>query len=569
MAYKLSKEGTAYQHKINQLGKEKALMSPTYTPPLQNPIKYLCLGLLVASLPLLYFDWRWAAIALAIGLILLFVHDFFVQDDHALVRIYGPIGRGRYLVEDAMRDKILQYFTETNTNGRPIPKIVRDYIYQKAHGVKALTSFGTELDMDSTDNTAQIRVLHRNFPAYQADLPRYNCTIGEGRRDVQPFLVKNCVNVSAMSYGSLNWKAAECISFGAKDICYVNTGEGGYGPHGVAGNDVVFQIGTGKFGVGDHATLPNGHPTRKLNDQLLTELVKQHPHIRMIQLKISQGAKPGIGGHLPAEKVTPEIAAVRKVEPYKSVISPSQHAEMLAATPKESILKMIAFIAHIRQLTHLPVGIKLAVGRLEEIDLLVEAMRATHDGPDAIQIDGADGGTGAGPNLFVNYVGYGGAVETVAYLDQKLKAAKIRDRVRLSASGRIFTPVHAALAFAHGADMIDTARSAMLSLGCIQALKCHTGHCPTGITTNNQWRIHGLVIPEKSTRIHQFFKGFHTDMMELTHIMGHADPRDITPADLRTVRNQSGFAKHFDQDPLGMHLPHPNQLWEGANGYPV
>jgi glutamate synthase domain-containing protein 2 len=564
MAYQTSPEGVAFRQKIEKLGKEKALVSPSHTPPLQNPVKYLSIGLLVAFVPLLFYNFWLAGAALGLGIALLFVHDFFVQDDHALVRIYGPIGRGRYLVEDAMRDKVLQYFNETNINGRPIPKIVRDYIYQKAHGVKALSSFGTELDMDSPDNTAQVRVLHRNFPAFRPEPPRFECTIGEGRADVQPFVVKNCVNVSAMSYGSLNWKAAECISFGAKGVCYVNTGEGGYGPHGVAGNDVVFQIGTGKFGVGDHATLPNGLPTRKLNDQLLTDLVRQHPHIRMVQLKISQGAKPGLGGHLPAEKVTPEIAAVRKVEPYKAVISPAQHAELLAATPKESVLKLIELIRHVRALTHLPVGIKLAVGRLEELDLLVEAMKATKDGPDAIQIDGADGGTGAGPNLFVNYVGYGSAVETVAYLDQRLKAAGLRDRVRLSASGRLFTPVHAAWAFAHGADLIDTARSAMLSLGCIQALKCHTGHCPTGITTSNAWRMHGLVIPEKSTRIHQFFKGFHADMMELTQVMGHADPRDIGLTDLRLARHQSGFAKHFDQDPLtGMHLPHPQSLWEG------
>ncbi|MCU0448319.1 MAG: FMN-binding glutamate synthase family protein [Bernardetiaceae bacterium] len=559
MAYQTSAEGRAFGKKITQKGKDGALVPPSYEPPLQKPVKYASIGLLLAGLPLLFF-YPWAAAAcLAVGIGLLFVHDHFVQDDHALVRIYGPVGRGRYLVEDLFRDKVLQYFNETNINGRPIPKIVRDYIYQKAHGVKALSSFGTELDMNSGDNTAQVRVLHRNFPAYQASPASYECVIGQHRPGVQPFVVKNCVNVSAMSYGSLNWKAAECISYGAKGICYVNTGEGGYGPHGAAGNDVVFQIGTGKFGVGDHATLPNGQPTRALNEQLLVDLVRANPHIRMVQLKISQGAKPGIGGHLPAEKVTPEIAAVRKVEPYKSVISPPQHAELLGSSPQDTLAKLMAFIERIRQLTQLPVGIKFAVGQPAEIDLLVAAMQATGHGPDAIQIDGADGGTGAGPNLFVNYVGYGGAVESVAYLDRKLKEAKIRDQVTISASGRLFTPVHAALAFAHGADVVDSARAAMLSLGCIQALKCHTGHCPTGITTNNAWRIHGLVLPEKATRVHKFYKGFHDDMLELTHVMGHADPRDIRPADLRLLHGN--YAQHFEENGQAVPMPHPRQLW--------
>ncbi len=561
MPYKISIEAKEFISKINKNGKDKALVTPSYKPPLDLPVKYLCIFFLILSIVLYFFTYKWiSAASFGLAVILFLIRDFFIQDDHSLVRIYGPLGRGRYLIEDMVRDKFLQYFTESNTNGRPIPKVVRDYIYQKAKGVKPLTSFGTELDINDSDNTANVRILHRNFPAYKIEPASYECIIGEGRSDIKPFIVKNIINVSAMSYGSLNWKAAECISFGAKDICYVNTGEGGYGPHGVAGNDVVFQIGTGKFGVGDHAELPNGQPTRKLNDQLLIDLVKANENIKMIQIKISQGAKPGLGGHLPAEKVIPEIAEVRKVEPYKSVISPAQHAETIASTPKESVLKLLDFIKHVRRLTNLPVGIKFAVGRLDEIDLLINAMLVTKEGPDAIQIDGADGGTGAGPNLFVNYVGYGGVVETVAYLDKKLKDAGLREKVKISSSGKIFTPVHAALSFAYGTDIIDTARAAMLSLGCIQALKCHTGHCPTGITSSDSWRMHGLVLEEKSTRIHKFFKGFNEDMLELTKVMGHSDPRDITPDDIRTVTYKSTFSNHFEEDPFGLWLPTSDKL---------
>jgi glutamate synthase domain-containing protein 2 len=338
----------------------------------------------------------------------------------------------------------------------------------------------------------------------------------------------------------------------------VNTGEGGCGPHAIGGNDTVWQLGTGKFGAGKDAVLPNGDATRALDKELFLETLRDFPNIKMIQLKISQGAKPGIGGHLPGSKVTPEIAAVRKVKPWTSVISPPQHAELYDTSAKGAVMKLMDFCKEIRELSHLPVGIKMCIGKLSEIDLLVEAMKATGEGPDMIQIDGADGGTGAGPNLFVNYVGYGSAIETVDYLNRALQKAGLRDKVAISASGRIFTPAHAALAFAVGADTIETARAAMLSIGCIQALKCHTNECPTGITTNSNWRMRGISIPEKSTRIHMYLSGFHQDLMELTKVMGHSDPRDITMADLRIVRANAWYNEHFNTDPFGFRMPAPN-----------
>ena len=257
----------------------------------------------------------------------------------------------------------------------------------------------------------------------------------------------------------------------------------------------------------------------------------------MIQIKLSQGAKPGVGGYLPGGKVTPEIAAVRKVPVYEPVKSPPYHTELMGKTAKESVILLMEFCDRIRKITELPVDIKLCFGNLEEIDLLVQAMAKTGKGPDAIHVDGADGGTGAGPNLFVNYVGYGSAVETLQILDQKLKKAKIRNKVVLTASGRLFTPAHAMYAFASGADVIGTARGAMLALGCIQSLKCHTNHCPTGIATNSKWRTHGINIPEKSTRIHNYIKGFNEDLMHLTRVSGHSDPRDVTMKDLRYIEN--------------------------------
>ena len=557
MAYKPSAASRRMYKRFESQGKQRSLIPPRYRPPIQRLVDVLCLLALPFAVYVGYL-WGWpAAGATVFGTIVLWtVRELFLQDDHALVRIYGPFGRLRFVFEKVFRDKYLQYFNETNTDGRPIPRIVRDYVYQKAHGLKSVSSFGTELDNFDSENTIGARILHRNFGG---ELPggkaSYGVDVGATRGDVQTFRIINSLNVSAMSYGSINYKSAEAIGLGARGVAYVNTGEGGFGPHGVGGGDVVFQIGTGKFGVGDVAALPNGGETRVLNRQLLKDLVRENSQIRMIQLKLSQGAKPGLGGHLPGSKVTPDIAAVRRVPVGKTVISPPRHAEIMAATPKESVAKLIEFVEEIRQLTELPVGIKLCVGPLEELDLLVEAMKSTGKGPDAIQLDGADGGTGAGHNLFVNYVGYGTAIETLGYLDTKLKNAGIRERVTLSASGKILTPAHGALAFAAGADTIDTARGAMLALGCIQSLKCHTNECPTGIATNSRWRSHGINVPEKATRIHHYLSGFHEDMLTIAAVLGHADPRDIGPRDIRFLGQQ-----HFHDDPEGIRLP----SWSGS-----
>jgi len=561
MGYKESRDSRRYLQRLKRLGKEQCLVPYTYNSPLERVMDISSIVLIVAAISLgIYFQsWPYFILSIAAAFLVFSVRELFVQDDRTLIRIYGPLGRIRYLFEDTFRDKYLQYFNESNTNGRPIPRIVRDYIYQKAKAIKPIASFGTELDEFDFENTAQSHILHRNFPG-TVKKASYEVIIGEKRNDVRPFKVKNTINVSAMSYGSINWKAAECISIGAKDVAYVNTGEGGYGPHGVAGNDTVFQIGTGKFGVGKEGVLNDGTPARFLDEAHLRNLVRSNDNIKMVQIKISQGAKPGLGGVLPGIKVTPEIAAVRKVEPGKTIISPQQHAEFIAGTPKGSILKMLEFVKKVRKLTELPVGIKLCVGRLDEIDLFIEAMKETGKGPDAIQIDGADGGTGAGENIFMNYVGFGSSFETISYLDRKLKEAGIRDNITISGSGKLFTPAHAALAFAVGSDIVETARGVMLSLGCIQSLHCHTNECPTGITTNSKWRMHGIDIPEKSTRVHHYLEGFHEDMLHLTEILGHSDPRDITTQDIRIISHKNKFVRYFDEDPFRVYRPNANDF---------
>ena len=567
MGYKESRDSRRYLERLKRLGKDNGLVPYTYNPPLERIMDIFSIVLIIAAIVIgiSFKSWTYFIVLTAIAFLIFSIRELFVQDDRTLIRIYGPLGRIRYLFEDTFRDKYLQYFNESNTNGRPIPRIVRDYIYQKAKAIKPIASFGTELDDYDFENTAQSHILHKNFPG-SVKKASYEVVIGEKREGVRPFTVKNSINVSAMSYGSINWKAAECISIGAKDVAYVNTGEGGYGPHGVAGNDTVFQIGTGKFGVGKQGVLNDGTPAYFLDEALLIDLVRDNDNIRMIQVKISQGAKPGLGGVLPGIKVTPEIAAVRKVPIGKTIMSPQQHAEFIADTPKESVLKMLEFIKRIRNLTELPVGIKLCVGRLEEIDLLIEGIKETGEGPDAIQVDGADGGTGAGENIFMNYVGFGSSFETISYLDRKLKEAGIRDNIKISGSGKLFTPAHAALAFAVGSDIVETARGVMLSLGCIQSLHCHTNECPTGITTNSKWRMHGIDIPEKSTRVHHYLEGFHEDMLHLTEILGHSDPRDITTEDIRIISHKNNFVRYFDKDPFGLYMPNANDLEDSIHG---
>lgn len=483
-------------------------------------------------------DWRMCAFGVLGALGLVGVREIITQHEHTIVRIYGPLGRLRYFFEDAFRDKYLQYFNETDTDGRPMPRIVRDYTYQIAKGEKAVSSFGTKLDPHDPQATPAVRVLHRNFGALEREDrdpdAAFEVVVGEKREGVRPFRVRSVLNISAMSFGSLNENACRALGAGAKGVAYVNTGEGGYGPHGEAGADVVFQIGTGKFGVG---RVEGGgmNERRLLDESLLLDLIRANDNIGMVQLKISQGAKPGLGGQLPGEKVTFEIAEVRKIPMGKTVISPAKHAELEANSPKDAIAKLMDWTARLRSLTERPIGLKLCIGHLDEIELLVQAMAATGEGPDAIQLDGFDGGTGAAPNLWANYVGHGVALESLAYLDERLKAAKIRDRVVLSASGRLFTPVHALSAFAMGADYINGARGPMLALGCIQSLRCHTNACPTGIATNDPWRKRALHVGNKAARVYRYLTTFHDDTLALARATGHSDPRDVTRNDLRCV----------------------------------
>lgn len=265
--------------KIKEQGLQRAVEPLRF---IMHCIEIITAVAILGGIVALYFGNILLGILMIFGALVFYgIEEFVLQKRSTIVRIYGPLGRIRYIFEQEFRDKFLQYFNKRNMDGRPIPRIVRDYIYQRAKFVSALSSFGSELDIDDVENTVNARLLHNNFgqPATSKD---FKAIVGEHRKEVKPFEVINTMNVSAMSYGALNCKAAESLSNGADGVAFVNTGEGGYGPHGVAGNDTVFQIGTGKFGVGESTTLNDGTEIRKLNEHMLVDLVKQHDNIKMI-----------------------------------------------------------------------------------------------------------------------------------------------------------------------------------------------------------------------------------------------------------------------------------------------
>lgn len=307
--------------------------------------------------------------------------------------------------------------------------------------------------------------------------------------------------ISAMSYGALSAKAVEALSRGAKAAgILMNTGEGGYPKYHIQGGaDLIFQMGTGKFGM--------RHEDGSLDEEALKDLAA-HPNVKMIEIKFSQGAKPGKGGILPAEKVSKEISELRKVPMGQDVISPPGHAECVDAASS------VAFIARVQDLAGIPVGIKLCLGRPEEFQALVEAMKAADRFPDFITIDGAEGGTGAAPGAFLDSVGLPLFV-ALRHVQGILVSAGVRERVKVFASGKLIQPARQVQALCLGADACCTARGFMLSLGCIQALQCNKNTCPIGIATHNPALQRGFIVGEKAARVANYVAGLRHDFTEL------------------------------------------------------
>ena len=450
--------------------------------------------------------WSWLALA---PLTLLGVIDV-LQQAHSIRRNFPVIGHLRYLLE-SLRPEIHQYFIESDSDANPISRENRSVVYQRAKNQLDTMPFGTRRDVYRIGYEWINHSLHPSEPAETA--PRVSIGVGRCERPYEASLL----NVSAMSFGALSKNAILALNDGARrGGFYHNTGEGGVSPyHLEAGGDLVWQIGTGYFGCRKH----NG----SFDPDAFQERAR-HDAVRMIEVKLSQGAKPGHGGVLPGEKVTREIAAIREVPVGETVLSPPAHSAF--ASP----LELIEFIAELRALSGgKPVGFKLCVGDRRQFIAVCKAMLETGEQPDFITVDGAEGGTGAAPLEFSNSVGMP-LNEGLAFVHNALVATGVRDRLRLIAAGKITTGFHIVRNLALGADLTNCARGMMFALGCVQALKCHTNQCPTGVATQDPGLTGGLVVGAKALRVQNFQAKTIGAMQELVAAAGLKNPADISPA---------------------------------------
>lgn len=473
--------------------------------------------------------------AIPIWLIILIVFILYLaiaditQKKQTIRHNFPVVGRFRYLIEQ-IGPELRQYIVANNREELPFNRRQRSWIYASAKQENNYQGFGTDQDILQAGYVFikpamlpfKLPTDHLHHSKNSKNPDHYNIPsakiIGEYHNRKRPFRPRSIVNVSAMSFGSLSAKAIESLNVGSYSFGnYHNTGEGGLSPYHKNGADIVFNMGTSYFGVRDD----EGNFVLKK----LVSLCEDNPAIRMIELKLSQGAKPGKGGVLPATKITAEIAAIRHVPMGKDVVSPPYHSQF------SDVEGMIAFIEEMAEATGLPVGIKSAVGKTEMWTELADMMVETGKGPDFITIDGGEGGTGAAPPSFADHVSlpFVHAFTTVYKIFQ---ARNLNDKITFIASGKLGLPDQAIMAFAMGADVINVAREAMLAIGCIQAQICHTNRCPTGIATNNKWLEAGIDPGLKSVRFHNYMKTFSKEINEITHAAGYEHPSQFTMNDV-------------------------------------
>ncbi len=419
------------------------------------------------------------------------------QTRHTIRRNFPFIGRARYWFE-AIRPEINQYFVESNSDGMPFSREQRSVVYQRAKKTLDSLPFGTQKDVYSVG----YEWVKHSIYAKHLDPKDFRVRIG-GPECSRPYNA-SLLNVSGLSYGALSAPAIMALGGGALDGRFaLNTGEGGVSPYHLKyGCDLIWQLGTGYFGCRDKG---GNFCAAAFAD------TAQMPEIKMIEIKISQGAKPSHGGLLPKAKITPEIARIRGVGMEQDVLSPPTHSAF--SSPKE----LVEFVARIRRLAQgKPVGIKLCIGQESEFVALVKAMRSLGSFPDYIAVDGGEGGTGAAPLEFANNMGWPG-VEALVFAKNCLEGFGVKQHVKLVASGKVSTGFGLVKRLCLGADAVYAARSFMLALGCIQALRCHANTCPTGIATQKSGLTSGLVVVHKRDRV----KNYHQETMESTaHIIG-------------------------------------------------
>lgn len=433
-----------------------------------------------------------------------------VQTKQAIRRNFPVLGHMRYLLE-RIRPEIHQYFVESNSDGKPFSRNDRSVVYQRAKGDVDTLPFGTQRDVYA----AGYEWINHSIAPVHASAEQARVTVG-GPDCKKPYSA-SVFNVSGMSYGSLSKNAILALNTGAKAGGFAhNTGEGGISPHHLQpGGDIFWQIGTGYFGCRD--------AQGKFNLEQFTKRAKLH-NVKMIEVKLSQGAKPGHGGILPAKKVTLEIVDIRGVAMGQDVISPPAHSAF--STP----IELLQFIKQLRDASGgKPVGFKLCIGNHHEFLAIVKAMLQTGITPDFITVDGAEGGTGAAPLEFSDSVGTP-LNEGLSFVHNALVGANLRDQVRIIASGKINTGFQMATKFALGADMCNAARAMLFAIGCIQALKCNTNECPTGIATQDPHLVGGLHVGDKSARVTRYHRETVKSFFEVLGAAGLTQPSELKPS---------------------------------------
>jgi len=509
--------------------------------------------------------WSWFGLSVLAVMVLVIIHDL-VQRKHAILRNFPIIGHFRYWLE-AVGPELRQYIVTSNDEERPFSRDQRRWVYASSKKENNYFGFGSDNDPHQTPGYLIIRqsafpihTPHDGEPGYD---PGYAvpCAriLGAKRNRAKAFRPASIVNTSAMSYGSLSGPAVEAINRGVAIAgAMQNTGEGRISEFHRKGGDLIWQVGTGYFGCRE--------PGGGFSMERFLESVAS-AKVRAIEIKLSQGAKPGLGGMLPGAKVTPEVSRIRGIPIGKDCISPAGHSAFT------DVSSMLDFIERLADATGLPVGIKSAVGEPGFWRQLAHAMRTTGRGPDFITIDGGEGGTGAAPLVFADHVALPfklGFTEVYRILAEE----GVHEDVVFIGSGKLGFPETGLLALAMGCDLINVAREAMLAIGCIQAQRCHSGHCPTGVATQNRWLMRGLDPTLKSARLANYLVTLRKDLLQLARACGHEHPA-LVPLDqieivdglaVKSARETFGYQRGWGPPPaadaeaikqLMAHASHP------------
>jgi len=449
-----------------------------------------------------------AGVVVFAGLLVVASYDL-LQRRHSILRNYPVLGHMRFALEK-VRPELQQYFVERNFDGRPFDRDTRTAVYERAKGIQGEKAYGTELDVYQPGYEWLVHTAHPVEPA--EDQPR----VRVGGPDCTKPYDMALLNVSAMSFGALSGSALRALNGGARLGGFAHdTGEGGLTRyHLEPGGDIIWELGSGYFGA---RTKDGGF------DEAEFRAKAAHDHVKCVSLKLSQGAKPGIGGVLPGEKVTREIAEARDVPQGQKCVSPPAHR--VFSTPRE----LVRFIGHMRELADgKPAGFKLCIGRRSQLLAVCKAMVQEGITPDFIVVDGGEGGTGAAPVEFEDHVGMP-LTEGLMIVHNALVGTGLRDRIKIGASGKVALGNDLVKRFAQGADYTNAARAMMQAVGCIQSQRCHTNRCPVGVATQDPKRSRALDVPDKTERVHRYQQGTVREAMQIMGAMGVHHPSEVHP----------------------------------------